>query len=134
MSETPSSYTVVISGPEERRSPVLTALKRAGCNLGEQPERGVRHGLPSEKGVGWVTVLAEDLKTVEKVLARSGGWVLRLHWPTPACRACEGHGQGKGGSACLHCLGVGRTNRPYEPPDRITELEDRLAKLEGGQL
>lgn len=123
------SLTCVLSGPVAGRSPLLSLLQRAGLNLAEQDELRPTHGLPSDPDTGWVTVLAPDLPTVEKALARSG-WQLRLHWPTPDCRACAGKGKGQGGSTCLHCLGAGQTNKPYRRPDPLIEMQKRLDKLE----
>jgi hypothetical protein len=125
------SLTTVLSGPLASRAPLLSALQRAGANMGEQPDRNPNHGLPTDPETGWVTAIVDDLDIARRVLERSDRWALRLHWNTPACLACSGHGVGQGGSTCLHCLGAGATNKPYRPPDRLAELEARVAGLEG---
>lgn len=124
------SVTCVLSGPVGRRSSLLLVLEKAGCDLSEQPEFNPSHGLPDDPETGWITVLADDLAPIEKALARSGGWALRLHWNTPDCRACDGHGKGVGGLVCLHCAGRGTTNKPYRPPDPLDEMRARLDTLE----
>lgn len=122
--------TCVLSGPATSRSPTLAQLKRAGANLDEQPDQNPSHGLPDDPETGWITALVSDLSVVELVLASSDRWVLRLHWNTPKCRACEGHGVGAGGSTCLHCMGATVTNKPYRPPDPIEQMQTRLDELE----
>jgi hypothetical protein len=126
------NVTAVLSGPVAGRSPLLAQLQRAGMNVNEQPDTGISHGLPTDADTGWVTVVATDLVAVEQSLARSGGWSLRLHWLTPDCLACGGHGKGEGGSTCLHCLGAGKTNRRWEPPnpmDEIRKLREQVDNL-----
>lgn len=132
--------TAVLSGPAAARSQLLLILQRAGANVNEQPDENPNHGLPPSpdeeteivdpSDVGWVTVLVDDLETVTKALERAPDWVLRLHWPTPDCRACEGRKIGLGGSPCLHCLGAGKTNRVWTPPDPLAEMQKKLDELE----
>ena len=106
--------TVVLSGPASGRSPLLQQLQSAGVDVSDQPEAGPSHGLPTDPETGWVTGLADGLAVVEKVLARSDRWALRMHWPTPTCRTCSGHGKSVDGQACLPCKGRGVRNHRLE--------------------
>lgn len=134
-------WTVVLSGPLAQRAVVLSALERAGMAL--EPSLGTRghsYGLPDEDpSVGWVAVRHESLAAAQALAGRSG-WTLRLHWPTPDCRACGGTGRVNHGTSglgtCLHCQGSARTNRPVPSTEEqmaatIADLQARLAVLEG---
>jgi hypothetical protein len=130
--------TCLLSGPATSRSPTLAMLQRAGVDLREQPETNVSHGLPNnDPDVGWITARADALGAVEKALAASDRWTLRMHWNTPVCRACNGHKLGEGGSTCLHCLGSGHSERevpradPMEEIRKLSERVDTLGKLVG---
>lgn len=140
MAVSDTDWTVVLSGPLAQRQVVLAALDRAGLRLeGADSHRGVFYGLPdSDPSVGWVGARHRDVNEVVDV-AKRAGWTLRLHWPTPDCRACGGTGRVNGPtgiSSCLHCQGTGRTNKPLPSPeqaaaDAIAALEARIADLEG---
>jgi hypothetical protein len=132
--------TAVLSGPLAGRAPLLHKLDRLGANVDEQPEANVSHGLEIDAATGWITVLAEDLTVVEKALAKAGRWVLRLHWPTPPCPFCNGHGLVSGpgaGTQCAPCKGSGKSNHRLPTPvdfrTELAELRARVAELEGSK-
>ena len=104
--------TCVLSGPLAGRSPLLQQLHTLGVDVERQPERGPSHGLPDSPETGWITAETDSLDLVERALAVSDRWQIRLHWPTPTCLVCNGHRQDTLGQPCVACKGRGVRNQP----------------------
>lgn len=103
-----SDWMITLSGPLAQKSPLLATLDRAGVDVDQ--EHGPR-GLDTEPGLGWIVARHTDVDEVTE-LAKSAGWALRMHSPTPTCQACGGTGKGQtpdGLRDCTNCSGVGRT-------------------------
>lgn len=136
-----SDYTLILSGPKTTRAPLLAGLQQAGFDLseGQEPDdRAASRGLPTSPETGWVKVRCPHPDTVAEH-AKRAGWALRLHHPTPKCRACRGEGKANVGTSglgtCVLCGGKGFTNRKHPPAEEqlramVADLSARLAVLE----
>lgn len=63
--------------------------------------------------IGWILARHPNVNGFADEPTRAG-WTLRMHWPTPRCGACNGHGRFND-QDCAHCQGRGRTPLPYQP-------------------
>lgn len=119
MSDASQDWTVALSGPLATRAPLLAGLSNSGIGVDWPVEMHHGHGLPdttdgeADPTVGWILARTPDLDVMADELGRAG-WVVRMHWPTPRCGACQGHGQ-VNGEDCTHCDGIGRTPMPHRP-------------------
>jgi hypothetical protein len=88
MREAGMGYTMVLSGPIDRRPQAVSMLRQAGTKVEEsnvtvQSRVGpvalhsYDHGFETADGEGWVTALG-DLDMVRSV--EPLGWVIRAHW------------------------------------------------------
>ncbi len=113
-----SDWTILLSGPVAQRGPLLATLDREGLDVSWQPTDPT-YGLPTDDTTGWVVTRHSDVDEVTGH-AHHAGWVLRMHWPTPVCKACGGLGQVNGDdglTTCEPCAGVGATHKPTHPPE-----------------
>jgi hypothetical protein len=140
-----ADLTVVVCGPVARRAPLMVDLERAGATL--EPDQGARGhhwgfaDLRDDPTFGTVACRHGDLNRVAEIAGRAG-WQLRMHWQTPDCPVCDGAGRTSVGTAglgvCLHCDGIGRTNRPAKHAEQLLReeldgLRAEVAALKAGR-
>jgi hypothetical protein len=95
-----TTTTAVLSGPNTTRGTLAAAVE------GDVATGAHNWGLDAPKGHAWLTVRVTDLDGLAG-LAEGMGWVLRLHFPTPAV--------------------------PDPTPDPLADIMRRLDRLETGQ-